>query len=245
MGFLSDLWDAGTDAIGDLTGLGGFADLANLAINPVSGGFANLAGIDPGQHLAFNALGGAAALGAGGAFGPIWGGAAGGGAAAGSATTGGGGFGSWLPGILGIGQGLFGMNQARKLGKLNADPFGPYRDQYAQQLAQLQADPSSITNIPGYKFGLDQGLIGRQRALASGGYSGSGNELIGLEQYAQDYAGRYYSNEVARLAGLAGADIRPNFQPQFDSAALYRKSIGDISGGLGDIFARRQIEGVA
>src|SRR3990172_5116156 len=109
---------------------------------------------------------------------------------------------------------VLGFGGAGRLRGSNAAPFNEYRGEYGDQLMALSQNPESITSSPGYKFGLDQGLIGRKRALASGGYSGSGNELLSLEQYAQDYAGRFLSQEQARLAKLAGADITPSFAPQ-------------------------------
>ena len=121
-----------------------------------------------------------------------------------------------IPGgnLLNMAGEVLGFGGAGRLREANAAPFNEYRGEYGNQLMALSENPSSILDNPGYKFGLDQGLIGRKRALAAGGYSGSGNELLSLEQYAQDYAGRYLSQEQARLAKLAGADITPNFAPQ-------------------------------
>src|SRR3990172_1273316 len=132
MSWLSEIWDAGTDIIGDVAPM-----IAAPFVGGAAGAAASLAPMALSTDFAMENP--ATTLGLAGlafgipSFGPSMGG--GGGAAAGSASMGGGGFASWLPGILGIGSGLFGMNEARKLSKLNADPFGSQREYYQQQLA--------------------------------------------------------------------------------------------------------------
>ena len=143
--------------------------------------------------------------------------------------------------LSGLSAGM-GMSEAERLRKLSeeaargANPFGPYRDQYAQQLSQLTANPGSITSYPGYQFGLDQGLIGRQRALAAGGYSGSGNEAIELDKYAQGYGSQFLNTEQQRLAGLAGAGISPNYSAslvgQTGAAGLSSQAMASLGYGL-------------
>lgn len=108
---------------------------------------------------------------------------------------------------LGVGSGLYGMYEAQQLKKqmaqlgASADPFGPYRAQYAQQLSALQSDPSRITSMPGYQAGLEA----VQRSMAAQGYTGSGNMMAALSKYGGDF----YNQQVQQLAGLAGAGISP------------------------------------
>ncbi len=99
--------------------------------------------------------------------------------------------------------GLKALSLSQALGRMTqqANAFGPYRSQYAQQLSQLEANPSTITNLPGYSAGLQA----VQRSLASQGYSGSGNMMAALQGYGE----QFYNNQVQTLAGLAGANINP------------------------------------
>lgn len=116
---------------------------------------------------------------------------------------------------LAIGSGLYGLYSAEEQRRLARqasrmqDPFASQRAQYQKQLADLSANPNSVTNLPGYKFGMDQGTQAILRNQASTGYTGSGNEAIALQKYGQGYAGQYLQAEQARLAGLAGGNIQP------------------------------------
>ncbi len=128
---------------------------------------------------------------------------------------GGGGTGGSGTGILGnplgsalsFGSGIYGLIESRKLRQLAqqqaaaADPFGAYRPQFAAQLAELGADPSKLTQTPGYNAGLQA----VERRMASQGYNGSGNMMTALAKYGGDF----YQQEMSRLAGLAGANLNP------------------------------------
>ena len=130
-----------------------------------------------------------------------------------------------------------------------ADPFGPYRGQYADALSSLYKNPSQITTIPAYQFRLNQGLDAINRNAAAKGYLGSGNRLMELMRYGQDYGSQEFDREIARLSGLSGAttgspaaagqlqaqyagtiqDTYRNTAGAFGSAA---EKIGDVVGGL-------------
>ena len=108
---------------------------------------------------------------------------------------------------LSTGMGLYNSMQMRKLAQeaMNAQPqvidpmgYGP-RAKYLTELDALRADPSKLTSMPGYKAG-EQAVT---RSLASQGYMGSGNMMQAL----QDYGGRAYDTEVARLTQLAGGTM--------------------------------------
>jgi hypothetical protein len=137
-----------------------------------------------------------------------------GGAAAASAGAGGGLAQTWntfkgtgLGKALSVGSDINTLMQAEQLKKQGkaaqaaSDPFSPYRAQYAQQLAQLQANPGSITSLPGYEAG-NQALM---RSLSARGLQGSGNAMVELQKYGQDF----YAQQVNQLAGLAGAGATP------------------------------------
>lgn len=81
------------------------------------------------------------------------------------------------------------------------DPFAGQRAQYQQQLSRLSADPNYLTELPGYKAGLEA----TRRGMAAGGYNLSGNEEAALFQYG----GNIYNQEATRLANLAGANVGP------------------------------------
>ena len=107
---------------------------------------------------------------------------------------------SWLtPGSLLAGSAalnsLYGIYQGQQLQKL-AEQRQAQQNQYADMLAGLMRNPSSLVNTPGYQAGLEA----VQRGLAASGYLGSGNEMTAL----LNYGGNIYDQQVARLAGLAG-----------------------------------------
>lgn len=146
----------------------------------------------------------------------------------------------WLS-IAGGAYGIYSSEEQRKLAKQAAqmqDPFGPQRAQYASQLAKLNADPNSVTSLPGYQFGMDQGTQALLRTQAATGYTGSGNEAIALQKFGQEYAGNYLRSEQDRLAQLAGAQFSPsggNALLQGNSTAdeILRMSLASIGYGLG------------
>lgn len=103
--------------------------------------------------------------------------------------------------MMDIGSGLYGLYSAGNLedtaeeAAAGADPFAATRPQYIQQLAQLSADPSMITKLPGYGAGIQA----VNRGMAAGGYLGSGNQMAALQQYGQNA----YAQEIARLMAMA------------------------------------------
>jgi hypothetical protein len=85
--------------------------------------------------------------------------------------------------------------------------MGPYRglgEQAAQDLQALQADPSSIEDMPGYQFQLGEGNKAIQRSAAARGGLFSGKTLKDMDRFSQGHAQGYYQNEWNRLYNLAG-----------------------------------------
>lgn len=78
-----------------------------------------------------------------------------------------------------------------------ADPYAPYRDDAAQKLNALVADPTSISNTATYKARLQAA----ERTVAAAGYTGSGNAVIA----AADAGAAAYQQEFENLSMLAGA----------------------------------------
>jgi hypothetical protein len=75
---------------------------------------------------------------------------------------------------------------------------------FEAQLAQLIANPSSVTSLPGYQFQLAQGTQAVARSGAAGGFLGSGNMATALTQYGQGLASSFYGQQASLLAQLSG-----------------------------------------
>jgi len=127
--------------------------------------------------------------------------------------------------------GLYNANQIRQQAQ-GLDAMAPYRAGYAAQLAALQANPGSVTSLPGYQFGMDQGSQALQRAAAAQGYTGSGNAQIALQQYGQNYANQYLQQQQQYLAGLAGGSNPASVQGTALAAQLAGQSLGSLGYGL-------------
>jgi hypothetical protein len=148
-----------------------------------------------------------------------------------------------LKDLFSIGSGLYGLYESQqqldlaKAAFSQSNPFGPYRKQYADQLSQLIANPSSITSYPGYQFGFDQGNQALRASSAARGFKGSGNEDAALIRYGQGYAETFLGNEENMLANLAGAGISPNFGPALSGYSMglgtASQSLASIGYGLG------------
>lgn len=82
-----------------------------------------------------------------------------------------------------------------------SDPYAPYRDQAAQQLNALVADPSSITGTADYKARQQAAA----RTIAAQGYTGSGNAI----DAAANAGGQAYQAAFNNLSTLAGAGTSP------------------------------------
>jgi hypothetical protein len=107
-----------------------------------------------------------------------------------------------------------------------SDPFGPYRGQYGAELAQLEANPGSITTRPGYAAGL-QAI---ERSLASQGYTGSGNSMFALANYGQNF----FNAEANRLATLAGAGAPPG-QGGANAYQIEQNAMRGFGAGVGQM----------
>lgn len=125
--------------------------------------------------------------------------------------------------IFNIGRGIYGLHQSRDMQKLaeqamkTENPFGPYRDEYAQKLRGLYADPSSITKMPGYEAGIQA----VNRGMAKSGYLGSGNQMTALQKFGGDF----FNAEADRLAMLAGAKFAPGGGSQLLQGSIAAKQL--------------------
>jgi len=277
MSFVGDILGGVKDVAGDIFGgvkdvasgvIGGVKDVASGVLGGVKdvvGGIGDLAGDVLGSDLgklaalAATTYFGAPAIGAAGGGGTAFGGPI---SALASLVTGGSSIASgewdWMKKsgvgqILGgpwstafsIGSGLYGMRQAQQTRQLAEkaagiqDPFMGERAKYASELSSLYADPLRVERLPGYKAGLSA----VERKMASQGYLGSGNMMLAL----QDYGGRAFDAEAARLASLAGAQFAPSGGQTLLSGTsqaneLASKSLGSLGygvRGLEDLYRNR------
>jgi hypothetical protein len=150
--------------------------------------------------------------------------------------------GSDIIGGLGKLAGGYGaINAGKAVQPGQADPFSPYRSQYASQLQALMADPNSVTKTPGYQFNLAQGLQGLQAQQAAQGRLVSGGALIQGQQFGQNLASQTYQDQLKTLASLSGATQSPGVGAtamQNINASNLGSTYGgwqSIAGGLGQI----------
>lgn len=142
--------------------------------------------------------------------------------------------------LLSFGSSLFLGRKARDQQKEYleyADPFQPYRDQYAQELNALMADPSRIEADPYYQWLQDQGQEAINRQMAAGGYLNSGNRGIALQDFGQGTASNYFQNKFGQLEKLAGvgggAGLGAASQAGSEHLNYLQSGISDLGGGFG------------
>ncbi len=187
--FINKVTDTASDLTGNPLGVPGFD--TNMISNPT-----DFSGFAPVTQLA--ALAGGAELGAG-----AFSGAGGLGLAPGEVST-------TLPsltkagGLLELGKGYYGMQQARELQKRisedasRSDPFAARRSYYQQKLDELMNNPSAVQNIPGYQAGLDAVM----RTMAANGYLGSGNMMTAMMKQG----GSFFNDYLKQLMDLSGVN---------------------------------------
>lgn len=138
-------------------------------------------------------------------------------------------------GILSDASGIMGLLAANNLKDLagqafkGSNPFGPYRDQYAQQLNTLMANPGSVSTDPGFTSARDASLKQVEKSMAAQGYKGSGNMAAALYDRSNQFQLDYTMQKENQLAELAGAGITPNYGPGLQGAA---NAYGVQSSGL-------------
>jgi hypothetical protein len=146
--------------------------------------------------------------------------------------------------IGGLGK-MFGGAQALSNGRQvqpgQADPFSPYRPQYAAQLQNLMNNPNSVTQTPAYQFNLSQGLQGLQAQQAAQGRLVSGGALLQGQQFGQNLAQQSYQDQLKTLMSLSGASQSPGVGATAMSnigASNLGSTLGgwqSIAGGFGQV----------
>ena len=103
----------------------------------------------------------------------------------------------------------YGQGQSPTAAQQNADPYAPYRQQAADQLNQLMANPNMVKGLPGYQFAQEQGAKNIQRQAAATGQSISGGTLASLQKQSAATASDWFNNYVNALSTQAGANQSP------------------------------------
>lgn len=144
--------------------------------------------------------------------------------------------------VVGAAATAYSASQSAKGGKVQsmANPLAPYQADWARQLNQLINSPSSITNMPYYKEGMEQGMTALQRGLAATGQTQSGQEQIALQKFGLNYFQQMYQQMYSNLSNSAtqnavqGAAAYQNAADQ--QAANYANAAGAIGGALKSIY---------
>lgn len=98
-----------------------------------------------------------------------------------------------------------GQNYAGQFGQLGQG-YAPWQatGQTANSAVQnLLADPSSVRGLPGYQFGLDQGVHAIDHSALANGNLFSGKTGKALESFGTNYADQTYGNQLQRLLGVS------------------------------------------
>ena len=135
--------------------------------------------------------------------------------------------------IVSAGIGYMSSESASKrMAKAGKDPLRPQRMGYAQNLADLRADPGSILKDPAFMSSLDLGAETVNRHMAAQGYLGSGMQAMSLYNYGQTSALGYLNDQEKFLAELAGFG---NFGSPAATAAGARQGYEGTMSALGQL----------
>lgn len=135
-----------------------------------------------------------------------------------------------------------------------ADPFGPFRSQYAQELGVAyndlnRFDPNAIKQDPAYQFQLEQGLGAIDKGAAAAGMLGSGTRLLDLEKFgsglASNFADRQFQRKMSILQMLGGFSGATTGSPAAAANAItagnanaqngLNNGLGNVMSGLGGL----------
>ena len=109
------------------------------------------------------------------------------------------------------------------------DEYRPYMD-IGRSAVSLFENPSSITSNPGYQFRMNQGTQAIENSAAAKGGLFSGNTLLELTKFGQDYASAEYDKEVGRRMQVGMFGVQG-----YDAASL---NSADLLAGQGQAAAK-------
>jgi hypothetical protein len=100
---------------------------------------------------------------------------------------------------------------------------------YAQQINNLVANPSSIANTPQYQAAFGQGQSAVNSTLAAQGLNGSGNQLAALQNYGMSFEQNAYNTQLQQLSGLYGQSLGANQQAFNQTTGLNTQSYNQLA----------------
>ena len=106
------------------------------------------------------------------------------------------------------------------------------QDTYNNMLMNLMSNPGDFLNSPIFQSTLNVGTQGAERALASQGFLGSGNEATALTQDGTSLASGQFFQQEGILAGLSGAQASSSPSQAGTSAANANQQTFDQLGTL-------------
>lgn len=89
--------------------------------------------------------------------------------------------------------------------------YAPWRQAGVEGLNKLQGlmrDPSSVTQDPGYQFGMQQGTQAMDRSAAAQGGLYSGAQMKAAQRFGNDYATTKFNDVYNRYAGMSGTGMQ-------------------------------------
>ena len=116
------------------------------------------------------------------------------------------------------------------------DTFDPYIEKGHSALNRwdnLLEDPSSITSDPGYEFGVTEGQQALERSAAGKGDLLSGQTLLDVNQWGQDYGQTYYDKSLSRNSDMARMGL--------NAGSFAAPEISRMQEGKGDANASREL----
>jgi hypothetical protein len=243
----------GEGALGGGGGIGALGGAEGLAAADIAGGLIPAFGTEAGYAAGLGGLAGAGGGASSGSsllsqLGSLLGG--GGGTSGLGSLLGGGGGTNWLNLLGNLGGGYLQSQAAgnatdaqlqaaresnallEKMWQQGRTDQAPYREAGTSALAGIQAllkDPSSITTMPDYQFGLDQGSKALQNSATARGTTYSGQQAKALQRYGNDYAGTKLNESYNRLAGIAGIGQQATNQTGAQGAGYAGQMANNIS----------------
>jgi len=124
--------------------------------------------------------------------------------------------------------------ETRDLARADNAPLLGLRNSVLPKIQGLLQNPNSITQDPGYQFGLDQGSKALQNSATARGMTYSGQQGKALQRYGQDYAGTKLNDSFNRLTAAAGlGQVGANNNQQANQT--YSQSVGNNLTDMGNV----------
>lgn len=145
-----------------------------------------------------------------------------------------------IGGLASAGTSFYGAYNSYNRGQTADNLSGEQNDRqryFYDRLQQLNANPSSVLDDPGYQESFDIGRERLDRDLAYRGLTGSGNAMIELEQFGRKFQTDYLTNLRNLYASLSGSGFDPSGAANAASGAYddAYSQFGDAFSSLGNM----------